>query len=471
MRRAALLTLAAVPCHGVRPPVLLLALAAGGALLAAPPADVARYRLTVTAPTTFTLPGGEAAAGDFCQPAGGAWSALPTERQPGRPVTFTLAPTQCSPAGEALVVLGKPAWMALADTTPPRLTGLTVNGTARPLAGNGVALGGIAGDGAEIAMSLADDENPLAADGIALHLTPDAGNALRLERPGWQPLQRQGQVVLRTNGLRPGAYHGELVVSDLAATVNRAVYSLSFSVFGATIAPDRQSVVLVGAGAEYRLQAHLSDQLLLPGGIWSKLTTRSAGTWLYPRQFTEVTVVRDTPAEKTVLVKANTQDLDGKANEGLGALEYELTVRTDTPALLVTTRSLNIAGKAVDSNASWGWLPAAYYVTPSGRQEWRGKAADKYLDVGRVGWLWLAPVRAGAPGLAWMSHLKFGESRFDTMLLYSETTTAPAGGNVEMRFAVAPAASPEEAAAIYQDLVSRGLLTPPPATAVRETAK
>ena len=52
-----------------------------------------------------------------------------------------------------------------------------------------------------------------------------------------------------------------------------------------------------------------------------------------------------------------------------------------------------------------------------------------------------------------MSALKFGESRFDTMLLYSESARNKPGEWVEMRFAVAPAKSPEETAAIYQDLV------------------
>ncbi len=441
--------------------VLLAALLVGTATAAAQ-ADAARYRLTVTTPTTFTLPGGAAATGDFCQPTGGAWVALKTERRPDGPVTFTLVPPLCSASGEALVVLGKPAWMVLDDASPPRVTGVTVDGTPRPVTGEALALGAVSGDRTEVCLTLADDLNPLAPDRVSLRLTPEAGDAVQLDRSGLRAGERQGRVVVRLGGLRPGAYHGKLAVSDQAPLANRALCSLEFSVFGAAVAPDRQSVVLVGAGSEYRLQAHLSEQLLLPGGIWAKLTTRTAGTWLYPRQFTEVELTRDTPTEKTVLVRANTQDLDGKPNEGLGALEYELTVRADTPALLVTTRSRNVSGKDAESNASWGWLPAAHYVTPSGRQEWRGKAADRYIDVGRVGWLWLAPVRAAGTGLAWMSPLKFGESRFDTMLLYSEAGPVKAGGSAEIRFAIAPADSAETAAAIYQDLVSRGWLTPPP---------
>lgn len=453
---------ATVPASRSARMLAALAVLLAGAAASAAPAETACYRLTITAPTTFALPGGEAAGGDFRQPAGGAWVPLKTDREPGRPVTFTLDLSQCSAAGEALVVLGKPDWLGLEDANPPRVTGLTVDGVARPFAGSNLAVGGIRGDGAEITIALTDDENPLAAGSLTLRLSPDPGTAVQIDRSGLQPRQRQGHLVIRTRGLAPGAYRGELAVGDLAAAANRVSYTLSFSVFGATVAPDRQSVVLVGAGSEYRLQAHLSEQLLLPGGIWAKLTTRTAGTWLYPRQFTAVELTRDLPTEKTVLVKATTQDLDGKPNEGLGALEYELTVRADTPALLVTTRSINVSGKDAESNASWGWLPAAHYVTPSGRQEWRGKAADRYIDVGRVGWLWLAPVRAAGTGLAWMSPLKFGESRFDTMLLYSEAGPVKAGGSVEIRFAIAPADSAETAAAIYQDLVSRGWLAPPP---------
>lgn len=433
--------------------------------------DAARYRLAASAPATFALPDGQGDTGDFCRTADGTWVPLATDRQPGKPVTFTLSPAQCSPSGEALVILGKPAWMTLDDVVPPRVTGVLVDGVARPFAGNAIALGCVSGASTEITLTLADDASPLAPDRLELHLTPAVGDAVQLDGTGVQPPQRQGRATIRLTRLPPGAYHGELTLSDLAAVPNRALYTLDVTVFGITIAADQQSLVLAGAGADYRLHAHLSEQLLLPGGIWSKLTTRSAGTWLYPRRFTAVDLVSDLPTAKTVRVKADTQDLEGAPNAGLGALEYDLTVYLDTPALFVTTRSLNLAGKDLDSNASWGWLPAPYYVTASGRQAWRGKATDSYVNVGQVGWLWLAPARPGEPGLVWMSQLRFGESRFDTMLLYSDTGTVKPGGAVEMRFAIAPAATPEAAAAIYQDLVSRGRLAAPPPAAANAAPK
>ncbi|OGV72835.1 MAG: hypothetical protein A3K19_02525 [Lentisphaerae bacterium RIFOXYB12_FULL_65_16] len=453
--------------------IRFLALLAGIAACLAAPAqtDAARYRITVSAPATFSLPSGQGAGRDYFRPSAGPWTELTTDRQAGKPVTFTLSPAQCGPAGEALVVLGKPDWMTLDDTNPPRLTSVTVGGTVRPLTGTDLALGCVPGESAEIAITLEDDANPLAPDGITFRLAGNVTSGFSLDHSGVPPLQRSGCVVVRLNGLAPGAYRGELIVHDMAPAANRAVFGVSVQVFGITVSPDKQAVSLAAPGADYRLRAHLSEQLLLPGGIWSKLTTRTGTTYLYPRTLTEVSMLRDTPTEKTVLVKASTQDIDGKPSEGLGALEYELTVRSDTPALFVTTRSVNISGKDADNSANWGWLPAAYYVTPEGRKEWRGKSVDKYLDVGRVGWLWLAHTKPSEPGLAWMSALKFGESRFDTMLLYSESARNKPGEWVEMRFAVAPAKSPEETAAIYQDLVARGLLTPPPAPPAAEPAK
>ena len=224
---------------------------------------------------------------------------------------------------------------------------------------------------------------------------------------------------------------------------------------------------MVGDSADYCFRPDQERQLLLPGGTWAKLTTRHGSTWLYPREFTAVEVRRDRPGEQTAVVAASVKGLDGKPVEGLGELQFELTVRADSPALLVTSRSVNRATAAAEMNASWGWLPAPYYVTPAGRQEWRGRAMDTYVDVGHCGWLWLAPSRQDGPGLAWLSPMKFGESRFDTMLLYSESGSRATGAGVEIRFVIAPAGDAETAARLHADAIARGDL---PAAAAAEPA-
>ncbi len=426
--------------------------------------DAARYRVALTAPATLALPAGAPQGGDFYRAPGGAWKALETRREADRPVVFALTPGQCSAAGTVDVLLGRPEWMALEDAQPPRVTGLSVDGTPRAVEGAALALGTLPGSGAVIDLALADDANPLSAEALRLHLTPAPGAALQVETAIAAPPGRTGRIVLRLKDLPPGAYRGELRLSDRAAAVNEAVYSLSFEVFGIGVSADRQEISLVGAGADYRFRPDQERQLLLPGDIWAKLTTRHGSTWLYPREFTAVEVRRDRPGEQTAVVTASAKGLDGKAVEGLGELQFELTVRADSPALLVTSRSVNRAAAAAEMNASWGWLPAPYYVTPAGRQEWSGKAKNTYVDVGRCGWIWLAPSRQDGPGLAWLSPMKFGESRFDTMLLYSESTSCATGTGVEIRFAIAPAGDAETAARLQADAIARGDL-PAPATA------
>ena len=76
--------------------IRFLALLAGIAACLAAPAqtDAARYRITVSAPATFSLPSGQGAGRDYFRPSAGPWTELTTDRQAGKPVTFTLCPAQ-----------------------------------------------------------------------------------------------------------------------------------------------------------------------------------------------------------------------------------------------------------------------------------------------------------------------------------------------------------------------------------------
>lgn len=60
--------------------------------------------------------------------AAGRWVPLPqVEEGPGGTVTFTLSPEQLA-GGSTVVVLGKPAWLVLEDTTPPQVRRITLDG-------------------------------------------------------------------------------------------------------------------------------------------------------------------------------------------------------------------------------------------------------------------------------------------------------------------------------------------------------
>ena len=420
--------------------------------------EVSAWRVTATSGVALSLPVPSRAGPHFFEDDGGRWFPLEGAVADGSRLVFSLGRAQLGADGLALVVLGKPEWMVLEDREPPEITAVRVNGADVSLREGEVDLGCLDSGDADLEVYVSDRANPLSAASASLALSEPGRAVVSVDTSSLPPVGTSGRMTVRLAHLAPGSYTGRLMLADRAPAANVLSLPVSFRVMGISIGDDGQSVTLANADTSYVLRPDREKQLLLPGGTWAKLTTRTAGTWLYPRRFTTARVLQDTPEAKTVSVRASAQGIKGEPVEGLGELEYALTVRADSPALFVTTRSYNVSATAAENSANWGWLPAPYYVTPEGRKEWRGKARDAYLDVGQVGWVWLAPRVPGQPGLVWMSSLKFGESRFDTMLLYSTQAKSAEGESVDMRFAIAPAAGPAQAEAIYSDLRGRGLL-------------
>jgi len=66
----------------------------------------------------------------YYRAAGGSWASMEAPVRDGR-LQIEIGP-QIAPKGEAILVVNKPEWMVLDDTTPPQLSGLKVNGTPRP---------------------------------------------------------------------------------------------------------------------------------------------------------------------------------------------------------------------------------------------------------------------------------------------------------------------------------------------------
>ena len=417
-----------------------------------------RYVVKSSARATITLPSAPQPGPCYVRGSAGTWRELTDITREQGSVTFSLRPDRLAPDGEALVIIDKPSWMVLDDSEPPRLVAARSAGKAYELSDGRLDLGCLDSPTLDLTVDLADAANPISAAGTRFRLLSAPTPAADVRVQAAEPPGKTGRVTIVLQDLAAGAYTGEIVCADMAPSANALAVRVGFSVMGVSVSSDQQSVSLAGAQSAYRFQPHLSQQLLLPGEVWSKLTTRMDGTWLYPRQVTNTQMLADDGERRTVLITTSVQDIKGKPHEGLGELEYELTVRADTPALFVTSRSRNISAKDVPNEANWGWLPAPYFATAEGRKEWRGKAQNAYLDVGKVGWVWLAPNRPGQPGLVWMSSLKFGESRFDTMLLYAAPTTSEPGAAVEATFAIAPARDEAAAAAIYSDLKARSLL-------------
>ncbi len=393
----------------------------------------------------------------------GSWTTVEALAKDGR-LQINITP-KMAPRGEATLVVDKPAWMVLDDTAPPELSGLKVDGTARPSSTDTLNLGCLGTDAVEVMVGVKDDKNPISAGGVRFALANAPGAKVDADTSGLGPPKSTGRLVAKISGLKPGAYEGVLELSDMAPLSNSRTWPVTFTVMGISVSDDKQSISLANAAGAFTFEPGLSKQIALPVGMQLYLTG-SLGGWVYPLEFTEAQIINDTPEAKTVLVKSTRLQDDKKAPvpDGRARIEYELTVRPDTPCLLVTSRLYNVGEKDMGANFFWGWLPGAYFVTPTeGKNEWEGVAQDKYIEVGNVGWVWLAPQSQGKPGLLWASDCKFTQSRFNSMIIHSPSATLKTGEFVEARFAIGMAASPGEAEGTYKYLLQKGLVPQPAA--------
>lgn len=394
----------------------------------------------------------------YFQGADSTWHSLEASPQDGR-IQIQLDAAMIA-AGQTFIVLGKPEWMVLEDDTPPHLTGLAVDGRSIELQeGDEIVLGAIDGDSARVAIGLSDESNPIAAD-VYLQIDELADGQVRLDTSELGPPNKSGDLIAELSGLPIGGYRGTLRVRDLSPMSNSATWPVSFSVMGIAVADDGQSVTLANSSGGFTFEPGLSRQIKLPTEQQLYLTGTLKG-WVYPRELDDVQIIEDSPTRKTVLITSTTlEDNKREPVEGSPArIEYELTVRSDSPALFVTSRLYNISGDTAKGDAFWGWLGGEYFATPTeSKIEWEGVARDTYVDVGNVGWVWIAPRSEARPGLVWMADGKFVQSRFDTMLLRSSARDLAVDECVEASFAIAPANTPEDAERIFQDIRARDLL-------------
>ncbi|MBT3378377.1 MAG: hypothetical protein HN742_34990 [Lentisphaerae bacterium] len=420
------------------------------------PMAYSRYLIRATSAVTVTLPSKATPSCHYRSDAG-VWTPVPDVHVRDGRLTLQLSTSQLGPDAEAAIVINRPPWMVLTDTAPPRLREATVNGMPCNTIDGVLRPQPLAAKDVVIRLRVQDADNPLSPSSV--HWTGEgltcSSCILSPSEQSPQPM-KEGLLTATFRDVRPGLYRGSISITDQAAWPNKLSLPVTFSVIGIDVSADKQRVTLSNSGGEYVFQPDLAKQLLLPGGTWAKLTSRMGSTWLYPRRITDVQIRKEPNGTQGALITTDVQDIKGKEAPGLALIEYDLSIRPDTPALLVTTRSTVISEGPQRTSANWGWLPAAYYVTPEGKQEWRGLARNEYITIGKIGWLWLAPKAPGKqPGLVWASESSFGESRFNTMLLYGTDKTCKTADYVEVKFAIAPADSAEEGQAIVDRLNAR----------------
>ena len=193
-----------------------------------------RYRVKTTTSVTISLPVDNAGGQHFYRNASGQWRELPKADQKAGLLTFTLTPEQLH-AGSTVLVIGKPDWLDLNDTTPPKVSKALVDGKPVPCAGE-INLGWIDAPPRSFELQVADSQNPLDPSSVVANvngvaLRPD-GKKFRLNVHASDP--KKASIVCSIPDLTRGSGHGttRIVVEcdDFAADDAKCSARLTFTV-------------------------------------------------------------------------------------------------------------------------------------------------------------------------------------------------------------------------------------------------
>jgi hypothetical protein len=248
-------------------------------------------------------------------------------------------------------------------------------------------------------------------------------------------------------------YDGFLEARDLAPAGNALHLPARVAVSGIRRHDDGQTVTICKDGQKYVVGGSGQGQAFVrlgATGASAYLSTEVAGKFIYAQ---DVIRREDLAGERGVRLVTDVIGIDGQDFGQIAGLEFDLAISPQFPGLLVTSRARNLDRRG-DVYCFWGWLPGSGYVTPEGECEW----GMTYAEIGSVGWVFLPPREADQPGIGVISALPFGESRFGTLLIYTDPKRihAEPDGIVEMRLAFMLADGPEAVAEAYEKLSGMG---------------
>jgi hypothetical protein len=377
------------------------------------------------------------------------WRPLPSERRDDA-VTVTVPPGD-APAGRTTVVVATPKWMVLDDDSPPELQAAFV-GEQRLEVGERL---NVASDntGPRLRVLLTDRANPVDPQSPAILLS-----GRRIAPEAVEQTDGGLAASFDLSSITVGAYDGALEARDLAPLANVLRIPLRLTVDGILREPDGQTVTITRGGHAYTIGGPRKGQAFVRlgnTGVAPYLTTQVNGKFVYAR---DVIRIDDIDEGRGVRLTADVIGIDEQDFGQVAALEFNATTRPDFPGLLLTSRARNLDADGT-VYCFWGWLPGQGFVTSAGEQPW----SMTYRDIGTVGWVFLPPTKPDAPGIGLISALPFGESRFGTLLLYTDPQKIDTarGGAVEMRLAFLLADSAQEVAEAYDVLNAAGWLTGP----------
>lgn len=175
---------------------LIALLGASLATFAAEMEGGARYLVQSTSQVTLTLPVPGKGGLHLYRNAAGQWVPLPGVKEGSAgTVTFTLSPEQLA-EGRTVVLLGKPAWLVVEDTTPPQVQRITLDGQKINPAPE-IDLGWLDMPPKNLALEVRDTQNPLDPASVSATvndtIVPAGSLGLRFYRDPQDP--KRGRLV------------------------------------------------------------------------------------------------------------------------------------------------------------------------------------------------------------------------------------------------------------------------------------
>ncbi|MBM3499589.1 MAG: hypothetical protein FJX74_13090 [Armatimonadetes bacterium] len=390
------------------------------------------------------------AQGSFVGGRGAPWRPLAASRGEGNALALTVEPADMH-GGRVLLVVERPPWMALDDASPPRLVSASVNGEALEV-GQRLAISAD-GAGPELRVIVSDDANAVDPQSVAVTM-----EGRRIAAAATEAAPEGLEASFDLSSIAVGAYEGALEVQDLAPAGNTLRVPLRLTVDGLRRHDDGQTVALTRDGWEYILGGAGRGQGFLrfgDGGPAAYLSTQVGDKFVYAR---DVVAIEDLKDETGVRMRTDVIGIEGQDFGQIAELEFDVAACPEFPGVLLASRARNL-GPPAEVYCFWGWLPGEGFVTAEGEQAW----SMTYRDIGNVGWVFLPPTQPGLPGIGVLSRLRFGESRFGTLLLYTDPqriATAP-GEAVEMRLGFMRAEDARAVADAHAALEAAGRLASP----------
>ena len=414
------------------------------AALQASAAEYTVYRVLTTAPAKFALPSGSARPA-YYKNREGQWAeaaAAPGSRE-------GVAEVSVEPAmvadGNTMLVINKPDWVVLDDTTPPAVVSVSLNAAAIEDADE-IRLDAPA-PLAVVRVTVVDRRNRIAPSKCSawfdrarapIKVTLDPGDSRKATLSFVLP-ERFG-FGLHTLALRAG---------DEAPEDNVVERRFTFRRFGVEISGDGRSAGLHTAAASFTCpgtKQGLIHAAFLPRRDVRVALTGNAGFLVTEGLKAGPELVVDEPDHKVLRVRPALFCARSKQPSEDYDFVLDLEIRRGFPGLLVTSRAT--ATRTLKKGYKfWSEFHAGdHYIGSDGK---RGKWHPRYAGIGPQGWLYLPPVEIGSPGYGLITNGRLEEYLGDCALIFTkpkQIRNMEPGQALEVRFALVPATGPKQVA-------------------------